>query len=121
MSMRKKQRLERVEAALRSSPVRSDRLEKAFQEFIESGVLPEGKRLAWAVCQQALSGGEPVPTFADEQSRLAHLMRVAMEAMDRGEKPWSKPKEMSVRDQVFREAIYADGPIQIGAQSVLKI
>jgi hypothetical protein len=118
MVNRRKQRLDRVETAMRSLPVRSDLLEKAFQEFIETGVLPEEKRLAWAVCQQALNGGKPTPTFADEQSRLVWHIRKAMEAADRGE---GTGKEMSVREQVFREAIYAEGPIQIGAQSVLKI
>jgi hypothetical protein len=116
----RKQRLNRVDQVINRMPVRTELLDKAFQEFCETGELPEEKRLAWAVCKQALNGGRPLPDVTD-QAYLAMRLREAVEAINRGESAVNKPKEMSVRERLFDEAVYAPEELRVYARGVLKI
>src|ERR1043165_8883867 len=116
---RNKERLNRLQKTLGSAPLSSERIQAAFETFKVKGELPEERRLAWAVCRQALNAGEPIPVFADKQAEFAYHLRVAMEKVNRDQAVAGKPKEMSVRERVFREAVYAEGPIQRGAREVL--
>jgi hypothetical protein len=117
---RKRQRLDRAEDALRNMPVRADLLQEAFTTFCETGELPEEKRLAWAVCKQALNGGKPLPAYTSDKPRLADLIVEAMKAQREG-KDWRFPKEVSVRERLFDEAVYAPEGLRVFARGVLKI
>src|SRR5262249_15345046 len=113
---RRTKRMNRVEHAFTSMPLRHHVVDEAFAEFREYGELPAEQRLADAVCRRAL-GGEYLKAHNGDPTTydLEALIRVAV---IRGEqKQETRP---SVRECVFDEAVFAFDLIQRAARLVIQ-
>ena len=115
MKPRKEQRMQRAEKAIAAIPIRRDVLERSFEEFCETGELPEQQRLAGAVVKAAMDGQLPPAehAFFDEAERFRFLVNQA-----RSPRAAAAP---SVREYLFDEAVYGPGIVSRAARAALRI
>jgi len=113
MKNRRNHRLERVEQAIRTMPIRANLLDTAFEHFRETGELPEEQRLADAVCRRVLNIEE------EASDDLASLIGQTMSLRVVQAVP-EQPKGPSVRESLLHEAVFGDDFCRRAARIALR-
>ena len=119
MKPRKQQRMQRVEQAIATIPIRGDVRVKAFEHFRKTGELPEHQQLAKAVTEQALNGGTPPPERGDAAVNMAVRLLDHMDAIKR--RGLTNQPPYPIREMLFREAVHGTGFVRKAARLALRV
>jgi hypothetical protein len=111
MPSSKSKRVRRVEKVLAALPVSPIVLRQAFEDFRETGDLPQARAVAKAVIVWAETGVDPCPYGDDPLDRQA-LLRAYLHVS------WSEQDRFM--NQLREEAVFADDPVRSIARIVLQ-
>lgn len=117
MTLSRNRRMQQLTQQIHTMPIAPSVLRKAFDLFRETGELPELQRLAAAVIEQALRGGEPAQVAENPDSTVmrALLLKVVTEhELDPPER--ATP---TMREHLFDEAVYGPPFVRRVARSAL--
>lgn len=105
-------RIRKVEDHYASVPIPPRVVSEAFQHFRETGALPEDQTIAYLVMRRAQAGYDC--TFdKHDKFDMARSIRAAVEAMKR-------PEDKTM-DELYMEAVFGEGIVQVAARSALKM
>ena len=107
----KRKRVHRIEKALAALPISPTVLREAFEDFRETGALPQAKAIAKAVIVWAESGVDPT-RFGDEPLDREAMLRAYLRQPESERDP--------LMHQLRQEAVFADDRIRGIARIVLQ-
>jgi hypothetical protein len=109
--MRRRQRIERLQAVFRGAPVSADAVREACERFRTTGELPDNVRVARGVlgwCETRINSAE----YSQDADGLAALIRATVESLE-------VPHD-AVMSALRKEAVYAREPVREVARGMLK-
>ena len=119
MNRTSKKRLQKVTRQIDALPIAPAAEEAAFEQFRETGELPEHQRLAEAVVKRTLQGGNAGQDKGP--SDLATSLKIAARMAEGFAREDWVPKRNPLREQLFNEAVYGHEVIRLAARSVIKM
>jgi hypothetical protein len=120
MSRVRGRRLDKLLAAIDALPIPRRVVQKAFERFCDTGELPEQQRFAAAITKQAINGGQPPPSVADDLASHIRMARLKV-VSTQGQRDGAEPQLPPVREFLFDEAVYGPGFIRKTARAALRL